>query len=254
MCRHLAYVGRSLRAGELLTDPPHSLVRQAWEPRRQTNGIMNVDGFGLGWYVAGDPQPARHRGVGPVWGDETFADLARTVRTTALLAAVRSATEGMAHGRAAAAPFRSGRWLFSHNGALAGWPGSGVDLVKDLGAERLLRLEAPTDAAVLWALTLDRLERGVPLPEALADVVRRAADTCGGRINLLATDGTTIAATTWGASLSWRELDGGVLVASEPHDDRSGWSDVPDGHLITATAVPAVVPDTDEIRVTLEPL
>src|SRR3954447_3382544 len=160
MCRHLAYVGRPRPAGELLTDPPYALVRQAWAPRRQTQGIMNVDGFGLGWYVPGDPQPARHRGVGPVWGDETFADLARTVRTTALLAAVRSATAGMAHGRAAAAPFRAGRWLFSHNGALAGWPGSGVDLVKDLGAGRLLQLEAPTDAAVLWALTLDRLEGG----------------------------------------------------------------------------------------------
>lgn len=249
MCRHLAYVGPEIRAAAVLTDPPHSLVRQAWAPRRQVNGIMNVDGFGLGWYVDGDPQPARHRGVGPVWGDETFADLARTVRTTALLAAVRSATEGMAHGRAAAAPFRSGRWLFSHNGALAGWPDSGVDLVKELGAERLLRMEAPTDAAALWALTLDRLEQGMPLGEALADVVQRAADCCGGRINLLATDGSTIAATTWGASLSWRDLDGGVLVASEPYDDLPGWFDAPDGHLLTVTMDPA-----NGTGVALEPL
>jgi gamma-glutamyl hercynylcysteine S-oxide hydrolase len=249
MCRHLAYVGPAVRASTLLTEPPHSLVRQAWAPRRQVNGIMNVDGFGLGWYVDGDPQPARHRGVGPVWGDETFLDLARTVRTTALLAAVRSATEGMAHGRAASAPFRSGRWLFSHNGALTGWPGSGVDLVKELGAERLLRMEAPTDAAALWALTLERLERGTPLPEALADVVRRAGESCAGRINLLATDGSTIAATTWGASLSWRESDGGVLVASEPHDDSSAWQDVPDGRLLTATIHPST-----GIRVTLDQL
>lgn len=249
MCRHLAYVGRLIRVGELLTDPPHSLVKQAWAPRRQVNGIMNVDGFGLGWYVVGDPQPARHRGVGPVWGDETFADLARTVRTTALLAAVRSATEGMAYGPAAAAPFRSGRWLFSHNGALPGWPDSGVDLVKELGAERLLRIEAPTDAAVLWALTLNRLERQVPLGEALADVVRRAGNACDGRINLLVTDGSTIAATTWGASLSWREQGSGVLVASEPHDDLPGWHDVPDQNVLTAT-----IDRDNETRVTLEQL
>lgn len=236
MCRHLAYVGPPVRVGQVVTDPPFALVRQAWAPRRQTHGIMNVDGFGLGWYGPGDPQPARHRGTGPVWGDETFADLARTIRTTALLAAVRSATEGMAHGRAAAAPFRSGRWLFSHNGALTGWPDSGADLVKDLAAERLLRLEAPTDAAALWALTLDRLDQGVPLGPALAGVVRRAAEVCGGRINLLATDGTTIAATTWGASLCRRTVaGGGLIVASEPHDDDPGWLDVPDGQLLTAT-------------------
>ena len=61
MCRHLAYVGRPIRIGELVTDPPFALVRQAWAPRRQTHGVMNVDGFGLGWYVPGDPEPARHR-------------------------------------------------------------------------------------------------------------------------------------------------------------------------------------------------
>ena len=235
MCRHLAYAGVPIRVGELLTDPPDALVRQSWAPRRQTHGIMNVDGFGLGWYVDGDPQPARHRGVGPVWGDETFADLARTVRTRALLAAVRSATDGMAHGPAAAAPFRSGRWLFSHNGALDGWPESGADLVKGLDAGQLLRIEAATDSAVLWVLVRHRLEAGASLGEALAEVVARAAAAGGGRVNLLLTDGTAIAATAWGASLTWRETSGGVVVASEPYDDEPGWHDVADRQLFTAT-------------------
>ena len=234
MCRHLAYLGRPIRLGELVSDPPFALIQQAWAPRRQTHGLMNVEGFGLGWYVPGDPEPARHRGEGPIWADETVPDLTRTVRTSSLLAAIRSATVGMSHGRAAAAPFRSGRWLFSHNGALAGWPGIGADLVKDLPADRVLRIEVPTDAALLWALTLERLERGMPPAEALGEVVHRAAAAGGGRINLLLTDGTAIAGTTWGESLSWRRLDGGVLFASEPHDDLPGWHDVPDRHVISA--------------------
>lgn len=253
MCRHLAYVGPPVLAASLLTDPPHALVRQAWAPRRQTHGVMNVDGFGVGWYVAGDPVPARHRGVGPVWGDETLADLARTVRTSGLLAAVRSATEGMAHGRAAAAPFRAGRWLFSHNGALPGWPESGVDLVKDLEASRLLGIEAATDSAVLWAMTRARLESGMPLPQALTEVVIRADAAAGGRLNLLVTDGMSIAATAWGASLCWREIQipdvgSGALVASEPHDDEPGWSNVPDRHVITATFNPLTATMETEIH------
>jgi glutamine amidotransferase len=240
MCRHLSYVGPPIRIGELITDPSFGLVRQSWAPRRQTHGIMNVDGFGVGWYVDNDPEPARHRGAGPVWADETFADLARTVVTRSFLAAVRSATAGMVPGPAAAAPFRSGRWLFSHNGALAGWPSSGAELMKEVSPERLLRLDAPTDAAALWVLTLDQLEQGFSPAQALAHVVRRAAEVCGGRINLLLTDGTTIAGTAWGASLSWKVLTGsetdpgGVVVASEPYDDSDGWHDVPEGHLITA--------------------
>jgi glutamine amidotransferase len=249
MCRHLAYLGRPIRIGELVSDPPFALVQQAWAPRRQTHGLMNVEGFGLGWYVDGDPQPARYRGEGPVWADETFPDLARTIRTSSLLAAVRSATLGMTHGRAAAAPFRSGRWLFSHNGALAGWPQSGADLIKELSAESTLRMEVPTDAALLWALTLERLESGMPPGQALRDVVQRAASVCGGRINLLLSDGMTIAGTTWGEGLSWRRLDGGVVLASEPHDDLPGWHDVPDGHLITAVA-----DDEREILVNLDEL
>jgi glutamine amidotransferase len=235
MCRHLAYLGEPVTLGRIVLDPPHSLLRQSWQPRRQQHGVVNADGFGVGWYADGDPIPARHRGEGPIWADETLTDLARVVRSGAVLAAVRSATAGMPPGRSAAAPFRSGRWLFSHNGALTGWPQAAAALASGLPAERLLRLEAPTDAALLWLLTLERLEAGATPAQALTEVVSLAQRAAGGRLNLLLLDGATIAATCVGASLSWRAGPGGVVVASEPDDDEPGWQDVPDGHLLVAT-------------------
>jgi glutamine amidotransferase len=239
MCRHLAYAGAPVRLGALLQDPPFSLVQQSWAPRRQTHGLVNVDGFGVGWYVDGDPVPARHRAAGPVWSDETFADLCRVVRTPALLAAVRSATPGLGFGAGAAFPFRRGRWLFSHNGAIPGWPESGRALAGALDVTALASLDAATDAAVLWALVQHRLF-GPPAEQAgdpavvLADVVRQVAAVTDARLNLLVTDGEQIAATAWGASLYWRALPGGVLVASEPHDDEPGWNDVPEGSVLSA--------------------
>src|SRR5581483_10552318 len=92
MCRHLAYLGPAVTLRSVLTDPPHGLYRQAWAPRHQQNGKLNADGFGVGWYAPGDPEPARYRRAGPIWGDESFADVARVTSTGALLAAVRSAT------------------------------------------------------------------------------------------------------------------------------------------------------------------
>jgi len=92
MCRHLAYLGRPVPLRELLADPPHSLLRQSWAPRRQRHGTVNADGFGVGWYAEGDPIPARYRSDRPMWTDRSFADLARVVRSRAVLAAVRSAT------------------------------------------------------------------------------------------------------------------------------------------------------------------
>ncbi|MZE74212.1 class II glutamine amidotransferase, partial [Streptomyces sp. SID5789] len=58
MCRHLAYVGPEEPLGRLLVAPPHGLYRQSWAPRHQRYGTVNADGFGVGWYAAGDPVPA----------------------------------------------------------------------------------------------------------------------------------------------------------------------------------------------------
>ncbi|MFE3138735.1 class II glutamine amidotransferase [Streptomyces scopuliridis] len=160
MCRHLARLGPPVALGEVLVAPPHALFRQSWAPRRQRNGTVNADGFGVGWYADGDPLPARYRRARPIWGDLGFADLARVVRTGALLAAVRDATEPGADGEAAAAPFADGPWLFSHNGSVGGWPGSLAALAASLPAEELLTLAARNDSALVWALLLHRLRAG----------------------------------------------------------------------------------------------
>ncbi|WP_326701315.1 ergothioneine biosynthesis protein EgtC [Streptomyces sp. NBC_01754] len=237
MCRHIAYLGPPVRLGEILVDPAHSLVRQSWEPRRQRSGTVNADGFGVGWYADGDPVPGRYRRSGPVWGDETFADLARVVRGTAFVGAVRDATWAGADGEAAAAPFASGPLLFSHNGAVRGWPGSLAPLAGTLPPERLLDLAARSDSALVWALVLRRIAEGDELPTALADTVTDIAGAApGSRLNLLLTDGAAIVATAWGDSLWYLHEPGHrTVVASEPYDDAPYWHEVPDRTLLAAT-------------------
>ncbi|MEV7442460.1 ergothioneine biosynthesis protein EgtC [Streptomyces sp. NPDC091204] len=238
MCRHLAYLGPVVELRRLLSEPEHSLVRQSWEPRRQISGTVNADGFGIGWYAEDDPVPARYRRSGPVWSDLTFADLTRVVRSGAVLAAVRDATLPGADGEAAAAPFSDGPWLFSHNGAIRGWPDAAAPLAAGLPPEELLRLAARTDSALVWALVLHRLRAGDDLGTALAEPVRELATAApGSRLNLLVTDGVAIAATAWGDSL-WYLADAGArrtVVASEPYDDDPRWCEVPDRTLLTAT-------------------
>ena len=55
-----------------------------------------------------------------------------------------------------------------------------------------------------------------------------------GRFNFLLTDGEVISATAAGDTLCYL-VDAGVVVASEPGDDRPGWTDVPDNSVLTAT-------------------
>ncbi|HEY0719238.1 MAG TPA: ergothioneine biosynthesis protein EgtC [Streptosporangiaceae bacterium] len=242
MCRHLAYLGPVVSLREAIIDPPFGLYRQAWAPRMMRNsGTMNVDGFGAGWYADGDPVPARYRNSGPIWADPSFADLTRVTRTGALLAAVRDASAGTEPGASASAPFGASRWLFSHNGALEGWPGTAAGLAAALSPLELLSLDARVDSALLWALTLKQLRDGAAPDDALAAVIG-LLDQAGvsGRFNFLLTDGQVIAATTAGHTLFCRQgHEGGadhVTVASEPADEDPAWTEIPDRSLVTATA------------------
>jgi glutamine amidotransferase len=201
---------------------------------------------GQGGDAAADPppvQPARYRSERPIWADAGFAALAAVTAGTGVLAAVRSATPGMPVTTGAAAPFAEGRWLFSHNGVVRGWPRSVAGLAGALPVTDLLTLDAPTDAALLWALVRHRLRRGDAPAAVLADTVRAVdAVAPGSRLNLLLTDGSAIWATTWTHALSVRAAPSAVTVVSEPTDTGPGWTAVPDRHLLAAT------PDGCDVR------
>jgi glutamine amidotransferase len=206
-------------------------------------GTINADGFGVGWWLPGAAEPVRYRRAGPLWSDGSLPALAAATASGAVLAAARSATVGMPVTEQAAAPFAEGPWLFSHNGVVAGWPDSVAKLADRLPTRDLLTLDAPTDAALLWALTRDRLRAGASLATAVADTVAEvAAAAPGSRLNLLLTDGRQIVASTAGHSLSARlgtgdagPESGWVLISSEPLDDDPAWRPIPDGRLLVAT-------------------
>jgi gamma-glutamyl hercynylcysteine S-oxide hydrolase len=238
MCRHLAYLGPPLPLAALLFDPPHALVEQSFAPRdMRGGGRINADGFGVGWYRAGTDTPVRYRRDCPIWTDTNLPQLAATTESGAVLAALRNATVGMPVLETAAAPFAEGPWLFSHNGAVEGWPASVTGLAVTLPTRDLLTLDAPTDAALLWALVRHELRRGADLAKSIVDTVRAVhAAAPGSRLNLLLTDGRTAVASTWWHALSVRRAAGSSLISSEPLDDDPAWQAVPDRHLVVATA------------------
>ena len=219
MCRHFTWLGGPRTLAELVLEPAHGLLTQSYRPRRQQHGLMNADGWGVGFYPPGGDGPARWRSSRPLWGDASFASVAPTITSGCVLAAVRSATVGMPLDESACAPFRSGSWLLSHNGV--------VDrdaLGPQAGAESVC------DSAQLAAYVFARDPEDVG--KIVADVARRDPRA---RLNLLLTDGTSVLATTWGDTLCTRRVADGVLLASEPFDDDPAWTDVPDRSLVRVT-------------------
>jgi TIGR03442 family protein len=242
MCRHLAYVGPPVTLADLVLHQPHSLLHQSWAPTdMRGGGTINADGFGVGWLV-GDPGDGgiahRYRRDVPMWSDASLPDLAASVTSGAILAAVRNASVGMPVTETACAPFVEGAWMFSHNGVIRDWPASVAPLADALAPTDLMTLDAPTDSAFLWALVRNHLREGQSGASALARVVSDVmARAPGSRLNLLLHDGIRITATTASHSLWIRDGEGSVTISSEaldPGDER--WHLVPDLSLVEATA------------------
>jgi glutamine amidotransferase len=245
MCRHLAYLGPPVTLADLVLHQPHSLLRQSWAPTdMRGGGTLNADGFGIGWLVGDPGNPTaqafarRYRRAAPIWSDASLPDLAASVSSGAVLAAVRSATAGMPVTETACAPFVDGTWMFSHNGVVDGWPASVTPLAAALPPAVLMTLDAPTDSAFLWALVRTRLHEGHSAATALAGVVRDVLDLAPrSRLNLLLHDGLQITATAVGHALWLHHRQGRVTVSSEVlNPDEPGWQPVPDLCLLEATA------------------
>jgi glutamine amidotransferase len=237
MCRHLAYLGPPLTLAELLHDAPHGLVHQARHPRRQTSGTANPDGYGVAWYEPGDPRPRRHRSTTPIWAADELTAIARSVRAAAVLGAARLASPGSPVEISGNAPFVADRYAFSLNGAVDGWTdGIGPELRARVSPRRAAAITGSTDTETLFAITLDRLDQGAPPVDALRAVVALVGSRTTGRLNLLLTDGATVAASASGNSLFALDRVDSVLVASEPLDDDPGWVPVPDRSVLVADA------------------
>lgn len=217
MCRHVGWLGAPVSVASLVCEPPNGLVVQSYAPRRQKHGLMNADGWGVGFFDGATPR--RWRSAMPLWGDASFASVAPALRSHCVVAAVRSATVGMPIDAGATAPFSDGHWLVSHNGVV-----NRAVLPTCSGAESVC------DSAILAAAIFDRgLDR---LGELIVEL--GTADP-GARLNILAADGSRLLATTWGDTLSVLRRDDGVMLASEPSDDHPDWQDVPDRHLVEVT-------------------
>ncbi len=219
MCRHQAWLGGPRTVASLVLDPEYGLLRQSYQPRRQSHGLMNADGWGVGFFTLGRREPARWRSSRPLWSDASFASLAPVLVSGAVLTAVRSATPGMPIEESAVAPFTDGTWLVSHNGRV---DRSALPTRSDA--------ESLCDSALLAAHVLAQGVRNVV--DTVRGVARRDPQA---RLSLLLTDGQQVIGLTWGDPLSYLVEPDGVVVASEPWDDDPRWMDVPDHHVLQAT-------------------
>jgi ergothioneine biosynthesis protein EgtC len=255
MCRFAAYNGSPIPLARLTHEPAHSLLVQSYKPRQMREATLNADGTGAVWYPDdGDPKPCRYRSAGPLWSDENLEQLAPRIRSSMMLAIVRSATPGLPFGPASTPPFIHDRLSFMHNGYLEGFRKNFMRPVREqLTDEAYQVILGGTDTEHVFALFLDTLAKqkeGWTSGDALVVAMRRTIAICaeialevGARavLNLVASDGKTLVATRYSSSgptatlflgTRIRAFGEGAVIASEPLDDDASWGEVPEDTLL----------------------
>ena len=251
MCRFAAYVGPPVPLSTLLYDAPHSLEIQAYAPRVQHNGLVNVDGTGVAWWPEPGP-PLRYVTDRPPWSDPNLPSLTPRLTAGLQVAAVRSATPGLPLGAAAVGPFVLDDLAGAHNGAIASFrDGCGRALLERLPDDLHAMVDVASDSLVLVA-TVARWLRAHPddgLAGAVASTIAEVNDVCethgaAATVNLLVADGHQVVASRSAIGTTANSLyvlAGGdrwpqaTIIASEPLDDDAGWTEVSDGSLVTVT-------------------
>lgn len=247
MCRLLGYLGPPVQLDRLLYKPEHSLVVQSYQPLEMTAGLLNADGFGLGWYHAHrTTEPFTYKNTLPIWNDTNLPQLSRFVESGCVLANVRSATPGLSVDLSNCQPFGHDRILGVHNGFIENFRltlyRSMRDRLSDAAYEAIQGL---TDSEHIFALLRDAL-RSTPAPslaEALQStlvlLLEMAQAKCVGvSANLILSDGDHLVASRFASryepcstrdqslpvapapTLYWLRDDPlfpqAVLIASEP--------------------------------------
>lgn len=244
MCRLLGYIGASIQLHTLLYKPEHSLIVQSYQPLEMTAGLLNADGFGLGWYHSQrSDRPFTYRNVLPIWNDVNLPDLSRYIESGCMVASVRSATPGLAVNLTNCPPFQHEDLLMVHNGFIENFRHTLYRPLRDrLNDDIYKSIQGTTDSEHLFALIRqaqhDHPE--LPLEQILRQTVQQVFELAQGQAtvgaNLIVSEGDRLIACrasnrTPVPTLYWLRDDpmfpNAVVIASEPLFS-SEWQPVPE--------------------------
>jgi predicted glutamine amidotransferase len=260
MCRWMGWLGQPVLIDELLFKTQHGIVDQSLHSRLGAE-TTNGDGFGMGWYGAGDG-PGLYHSVSPAWGDANLRELAGHIESPLFLAHVRAAI-GSPVQQTNCHPFRHGRWLFVHNGYIADFHLLRRDLMMAIAPDQFADVQGSTDTEVVFhlALTLGLESDPVAAMERTIGLIEATAADRGVEAPVQGTfgvsDGTRMWAVRYASEGPARTLfasgdadtvkrlhpenprlqrlgEGDRLIVSEPFADLPGaWHEIPEATAVT---------------------
>jgi glutamine amidotransferase len=252
MCRFVAYLGQATKLERVISEPEHSLVIQSFQPAEMTSGVVNADGFGVGWYNrALDQTPCVYTSPGPIWSDRNLPGLSRHIASECIFANVRSATPGLAVDQSNCQPFAYQQFLFMHNGYIENFRLTLMRQMREaLRDEYYTAIEGSTDSEHIFALLLNFLHGQAVTLEAVVEALRQTigqlwhwASAKGVQLalNLALTNGEYVAVSRFASQAPAPSLyyarpssffPRAAVIASEKLFASPDWVEVPEGSVV----------------------
>jgi len=248
MCRLLGYLGSKIQLNQLLYEPEHSLVVQSYQPQEMTSGLLNADGFGIGWYhPAQETTPYTYKNILPIWSDINLPQISRYVESKCILGYVRSATPPSSVDLSNCQPFTQDQLLFIHNGFICNFRKTLYrPLRKSLDDDIYQLIQGTTDSEHIFALILQELKSKISIATALRKVLTYLSQLAQSyqvdfSANIILSNGNQLVASRYShgldtPSLYWLKDEGkkynGVIIASEPLFG-GNWNSCPAGSIIS---------------------
>ncbi len=253
MCRMAIYKGPEILLSKIISEPPHSLIKQSYAASEMATDGMNTDGFGFAWYCGFSKNAAVYRHTLPITNDPNVMSMADKISAPIVMAHVRGASDGMPVGITNTHPFNYGRYTFMHNGTVDFfWEKLFADISPQLDSRLLPLIKGNTDSERIFALWLSflKLDENASI-EAQVEALKGTLtllETAARKfqtdlvINICLSDGESIMAlrfhygkrqTTLYECSSNPAFPKAMVIASEPLDSHPNWTMIPERSLLT---------------------
>jgi predicted glutamine amidotransferase len=238
MCRFFAFTGKNVvDLSHLITVVDNCLLDQS---KNDETKRPNPDGWGFAYQkrkklnVIKSPLPA--------FKDKLFLTEAQKIKSKLLFAHIRRKSHGIVKIENSH-PFKSGKWMFMHNGNIPNLRQFQVRLMRTLPDEIILETKGTTDSEFLFKYFLLLLEKEqecdvncalnyiyniIDQLSALID----AEDLDLLALNFVLTNCDYLIGFRRNRSLFYCNVYNGTLISSEPLGIDAAWNEVPENHFI----------------------
>jgi len=253
MCRWFIYFGDKILLRDILFTSKHSIIKQSYqkkftpfleEPNKRDHEV-NVDGFGVGWYVHGYSEPCLYTSTKTPWADhniQRISDFIYTKKIFAHIRAIKPFSKSIVH-EYNCHPFIHKNFMFMHNGDISNFCNFKKQLINILKDDVFKLGKGNTDSEFAFLLFINQLNEelfnngGYLSKNCMILYIKNIINTLllynkgyVMSLNFAVTDGKTTVCTRFinsdvenPPSLYYNKFDNNIIISSEPTDYQNNW-------------------------------